>query len=171
MNQQKLIEDNINLVYFTINTYCPNAITDDDIIQSGMVGLCKAAETWDESKSVFSTYAIRCIRNEIYSEFNARKRHKGVFSLEHEIRYEDNVTTLAEVLVGDQDVNYVDVESVRRGLSPREKEVFDLLCAGVNPTDIKDMFGWSRQRSNMIMRKIRLLWRKIYGDNQDSLPR
>lgn len=36
----------------------------EDIISEGMLGLCKAAHTFDESRGVrFSTYAAMCIRN------------------------------------------------------------------------------------------------------------
>lgn len=165
MNQQKLVEENMNLVYFTIHTFYPKMITDEDIIQCGMVGLCKAAETWDETRSTFVTYACRCIGYEINNEIKSRKRHKGVLSLDYEYRSEDESAPFGEFIVGEQDVGYVDVDDIVNFLSPREKEVFYLISNGVSPSDITEMFGWSRSRTNQIMRKIRLLWRKNYGDN------
>ena len=80
MNKNELIEKNMNLVYFVISKYYPTFIHDEDIVQSGMLGLCKAADKWDESKSKFSTYAGRCIRNEINQEFIRRKPFSKVIS-------------------------------------------------------------------------------------------
>lgn len=58
--QRKLVEDNLNLVYFYIHRY-KLPVDDSDI---GYIALCKAAKTYDESKGAkFSTYAMFCIQN------------------------------------------------------------------------------------------------------------
>ena len=46
MNRGEFIEQNINLVYVVIREYYPMFISDEDIIQCGMLGLCKAADKW-----------------------------------------------------------------------------------------------------------------------------
>ena len=78
----KFIEQNISLVYFVINKYYPSFINDDDIVQCAMVGLCKAANRWDSSKSKFSTFASSWIKNEIKSELRKRNSRKIEISLE-----------------------------------------------------------------------------------------
>ena len=85
MMKNKLIEDNMSLVYFIINKYYPTYITDEDIVQAGMLGLCKAGDTWNEDKGAFSTYAAICIRNNIRMEFRGRGKHQGVLSLDYEL--------------------------------------------------------------------------------------
>ena len=70
MTNKELIADNLRLVYHIVHEHYPTFKNDEDIVQCGMVGLCKAANTWDANKGVFSTYACKCIRNEINKEFN-----------------------------------------------------------------------------------------------------
>ena len=48
----------------------------EDIISEGMLGLCKAAHTFDESRGVrFSTYAAMCIRNAMLMFIRKTKKH------------------------------------------------------------------------------------------------
>lgn len=82
MNEKKqFIEDNVNLVYYLVRRYYPAFSRDDDIIQCGMVGLCKAAEKWNGS-SKFSYYAKKWILGEINQELRSRNKHKVEISLE-----------------------------------------------------------------------------------------
>lgn len=162
MNRQKLIEDNINLVYFLIHTYYPRYATDEDIVQCGMIGLCTAADGWDESRSTFSTYASRAILNAIAMEFKRRKIQIKTLSLDYPMGEEE--VTFGDLLVGESDVQYFDTEDFRNQLSPREKECFDLLVAGLTPTEIGRKLGLSRQNVNYHLRKLRLLWEKTYGN-------
>lgn len=164
MNKKELIEENMNLVYFLIHKYYPTFAADEDIIQVGMMGLCQAANTWDESLSTFSTYASKCILNAICKEFRARKKHHGTLSLDYEVNGEDGSVPFGDLIEGEQDIDFVDVEPVMDKLTPREREVFALLNAGLSPSDITCNFGWSRQRTEKIMRKIRLVWRNYNGD-------
>ena len=156
MTKQKLIEDNMNLVYFCVSNYYPTYIHDEDIIQCGMVGLCKAAEKWDESKSTFSTFAIACIQNEIRYEFRKRSKHHGILSLDYEITTDDGeVTTFGNVLIGEEDVAYIDVGIDTSKLKPREKQVYDLLQENRNYSDVARELGISRQAVWSITRKLR----------------
>ena len=66
-DQRQRVEENIKLVFWTIKKYLSSLIGDDDVFQEGYLGLCKAAENFDESRGFnFSTYAVRCILNQIY---------------------------------------------------------------------------------------------------------
>lgn len=81
-DRQNFIEENLNLVYFLIQKHYPTFIRDNDIIQCGMLGLCKAAERWDSRKSKFSTYATKWVLNEIRRELKNRGKHSSEISLE-----------------------------------------------------------------------------------------
>ncbi len=67
VEQQKLVKENEKLVYYLIARKCEVEPRDyDDVCQLGMMGLCKAASTFDPTLNrKFSTYASRCILNEI----------------------------------------------------------------------------------------------------------
>jgi RNA polymerase sporulation-specific sigma factor len=126
-----------------------------------MLGLCNAANTWDAEKGTFSTYATRCISNEIIREFTARKKHKGVLSLEYETTdLEGETRTIGDTIVGDEDVNWVDTDSIFNNLTPREREILDLRRMGWTNKAIAEQFGVSEQAIHKKVRKLRALWRK-----------
>lgn len=80
-----LISKNKNLVYFVINKSFKQYLSNDDIIQEGYIGLWKAIKTYDDSHSSFSTYAIKCIYNNIlmYIRDNLSKLHDNILSLDY----------------------------------------------------------------------------------------
>lgn len=72
--QRELVENNMPLVDFTIRTYYSAAIQAssswyvdyEDLRQSGMIGLCKAAANYnDVSDRIFSSYAVWQIRKAV----------------------------------------------------------------------------------------------------------
>lgn len=164
MNRQQLIEDNINLVYFVVHTYYPSYIRDEDIIQTGMLALCRAADTFDETKSKFTTYASRSIRNEINYELRRRKNRVPAVSLDCVIyQGESEKGTYADLQVGDEDVQYVDLDAIYKRLKPKERKIFDLMKSGLTPSEIAREMGMSNQLVSYYLRIIRLKWRKAYG--------
>lgn len=155
----------MNLVYYTINKYYPTFITDEDIVQVGMVGLCCAAQNWDETKSKFSSYAINCILNEIRTEFRNRQKQVKTVSLDKKVVGEESdIGTLGDILVGDSDVNYVDLSSFYDSLTMKEKECFDLLQSGLSTKEIAKHFCQSYKTIDAIVRNIKLKWRIRFGN-------
>ena len=72
MNVDQLILDNLKLVPHIVQRYFHASIKryEDDLIAMGNLGLVKAARTYDPSRGVkFTTYACKCIWQEIYNEF------------------------------------------------------------------------------------------------------
>lgn len=158
MTRQKLIEDNMNLVYHYVSKYYPTYLQDEDIIQCGMVGLCKAADAWDETKSKFSTFAPKCIGNEIKYEFRKRAKHQGVLSLDYEVDGDDGErTTFGDFIVGDEDVEYIEIGIDVNSLTPREKQVYDLLPTGLSWKEIADIVGVSSGTVWKIIRKLKAM--------------
>ena len=165
---QKLIEDNMNLVYYLVNTYYPTYRHDEDLIQCGMVGLCKAANTWDSNKSEFSTYASRCILNEINFEFRNRKKHSNNLSLDYEVEGKGGEpVSFGELLVGDEDVNYLDYDSIDAfydALTEMEKEIFALRREGLNATEIAEQLGYAQSTVSSKLRQFTNKWGKFNGN-------
>lgn len=164
MNRQQLIEDNMNLVYFIISREYPTYIKDEDVVQSGMLGLCKAAERFDGEKGTFSTLAGKCIRNEICMEFRRRKKDKGNLSLDYEVTdAEEGSVLFGDLIVGENDINYVDIQPFYNQLNNREKEVFNLLYEGLEQDEISSRLGMSQTTVNTYIRRLRMLWGNFYG--------
>ena len=64
--REELIESNLGLVHSCAGRFRDKGVEYDDLFQAGCVGLCKAADGFDEERGfAFSTYAVPVILGEI----------------------------------------------------------------------------------------------------------
>jgi RNA polymerase sigma factor (sigma-70 family) len=68
--------DNIKLVYYVCNKFKNCIIDYEDLVSIGTYGLLKAQKTYNGSYK-FSTYAHKCIENEILMNIRKEKRYYG----------------------------------------------------------------------------------------------
>lgn len=163
---EQLVIDNMNLVYFLINKYYPTFIHDEDLSQVGMIGLINAANTWDESKSKFSTYASNCILNEIKMELKKRVKQPQLLSLDYESRGDDcEIHKFSDTIAGEEDVDYVDYAGFCKKLKPQEIKIMDLRLAGYDQPEIAKMLGVPKPRVNFMLRQLKSKWRRYNGNN------
>lgn len=86
--QDKLVLDNMKLVYFLVNNKFYN---NEDFIEVGIIGLIKGVRSYDSSRGFkLSTYLSRCIINEINMYIRNNAKRKNDVSLDNMI--EDNLT-------------------------------------------------------------------------------
>lgn len=79
--REVLINHNLRLVAHIVKKY-NNSLEADDLISAGTIGLIKAVDSFDGRKGVLlSTYASRCIENEILMLIRANKKYKDTISL------------------------------------------------------------------------------------------
>ena len=136
----KLIEHNLRLVAYIVNKNYPEAVRGcqqdaDDLISIGTIGLIRAAETFDYTKGRrFSTYASRCIDNQIKMHFRKIKRQQSEVYINEplETDSEGNTLTIEDILASNVNIEeetelrinsqklyrYIDEE-----LDEREKEI------------------------------------------------
>ena len=77
-----LIERNLRLVAHIVKKYQGTDVEQDDLISIGTIGLMKAISTFDAGKTTrLSTYAAKCIDNELLMMFRARKKYSREVSL------------------------------------------------------------------------------------------
>lgn len=77
-----LIEHNLRLVAHVVKKYQGVEEDPDDLISIGTIGLIKAITTFDPKKATrLSTYAARCIENELLMFLRARKKYSREVSL------------------------------------------------------------------------------------------
>ena len=83
--RETLIRHNLRLVAHVCKKYNGSAEV-EDLISVGSIGLIKAIDSFNKDKgSQLSTYASRCIENEILMLFRANKKHKICVSIEETI--------------------------------------------------------------------------------------
>ena len=80
--RNRLVEHNLRLVAHIIKKYYTQASNQEDLISIGTIGLIKAISTFDPCRtSKLSTYAARCIDNELLMMLRARKKRSREVSL------------------------------------------------------------------------------------------
>ena len=120
-DKDNLIADNMNLVHYFVKKIKLAEIRFydyDDIFQIGSIGLIKAANTYN-GITKFSTYASRCINNEIYMFFRNKNRFELIKYLDEPVckNEDDEEITLLELIpngigVYDEVQKLLDIESV-----------------------------------------------------------
>lgn len=87
--RDKVIIHNIRLVLFEVTSKYQNIDYDKtDLVAAGILGLIKATETYNLGKTIkFSTYAIKCIDNEILMILRKEKKYNNIDSLDRVISY------------------------------------------------------------------------------------
>ena len=99
--RNKLIEHNLRLVAHIAKKLTNDEALLDDLISIGTIGLIKGIDTYKYSDNVkITTYAARCIQNEILMFYRQNKKNLNVVSLNDSIGYDKdgNEISLMEVI-------------------------------------------------------------------------
>lgn len=149
--QQRMVTDNLGLVGSIMKRFHLAGRPDhEDFFQLGVIGLMKAARTFDEGRGWrFSTHSYRCIRNEIFGGLRLEK--KSVPSVQADDFTLDAIPERPTVCGQDLD----DLYAALHRLKPRNRKIviehFGLL--GGRPKTYKKMgeaHGMSKQRIEQI---------------------
>lgn len=168
--REKLISHNLRLVAHIVKRYT-NSLEADDLLSVGTIGLVKAIDSFDYNKNVqLSTYAARCINNEILMLIRANKKHKNVVSLSSLTTNseDDKELELQDVLSSDDEEIFSQVETnltvqkiksiIEQKLDDREKIVikyrYGIDCEkAMTQKEIADKLGISRSYISRIENK------------------
>ena len=102
-----LVEHNLRLVAHIIKKYYGKQNEQDDLVSIGTIGLIKAVDTFNPDKNIrLSSYASRCIENEILMHFRAGKKTAQDISLNETIDTDKdgNQLTLLDIMAVDDDI-------------------------------------------------------------------
>lgn len=153
--KNKLIEHNLRLVAHIIKKYYGTKCEQDDLVSIGTIGLIKAINTFDPDKKIrLSSYASRCIENEILMHLRAVKKTERDISLNETIDTDKdgNPLTLMDIMaVDDSILDDLDMklnskklgQYINEELGEREKTVI-ILRYGLNgkkPMTQKEVAG------------------------------
>lgn len=133
--RNKIIEHNLRLVAHIVKKFDNAKLETDDLISIGTIGLIKGIDSYNKSKATrITTYAARCIENEILMHFRSNKKNGNTISLNDSIGYDKdgNEISLIEVIKDDcLDIadslhlkdNVKLLNEYLKVLTPREKEI------------------------------------------------
>lgn len=127
--RNKLVEHNLRLVAHIIKKYYGTQSEQDDLVSIGTIGLIKAVDTYDMKKNIrLSSYASRCIENEILMHFRNAKKSAQDISLNETIDTDKdgNPLTLLDIMaVDDNIIDTLDLKFNSRKLGQYIKEELD----------------------------------------------
>ncbi|MBQ9428410.1 MAG: RNA polymerase sporulation sigma factor SigE [Clostridia bacterium] len=166
-----LIEHNLRLVVYIAKKFESTGIGIEDLVSIGTIGLIKAVNTFDaEKNNKLATYASRCIENEILMYIRKNSGKKSEISIDEPLNvdWDGNELLLSDVLGGDEDAVYRDLENeterkvIREAvsaLSPRERLIIELrygMCGGGEKTqkEVADMLGISQSYISRLEKRI-----------------
>ena len=135
-SEEILIKHNLRLVAHIAKKYKNSNFDIEDLISIGSIGLMKAIKTFSYEKgNSFSTYASRCIENEILMTFRSDKKNANAVYLDDVISVDKdgNNLSLYEILKDtnvdvdkqvENKIIYKKIESIIcKNLMAREKEI------------------------------------------------
>ena len=177
--RNKLVEHNLRLVAHIIKKYYATQTDHDDLVSIGTIGLIKAINTFDCEKNIkLSSYASRCIENEILMYFRNTKKSAQDVSLSETIDTDKdgNPLTLIDVLSFDVDFDEeldLKVKSeklssyIKSVLDEREQKIIVLRygLTGNKPLtqrEVADKLNISRSYVSRIEKKALMLLRRKY---------
>ncbi len=99
--RNKLIEHNLRLVAHIVKKFENGKFDTDDLISIGTIGLIKGIDSYNSDKATkITTYAARCIENEILMHFRSNKKNGLTVSLNDSIGYDKdgNEVNLMDVI-------------------------------------------------------------------------
>ncbi len=129
----RLIEHNLRLVAHIVKKYYATGADPDDLVSIGTIGLIKAIRTFRQDKSIrLSSYASRCIDNEILMYFRSIRKTAKDISINDEIDSDSdgNALTIMDIMaVEDTIADDLDMKIktenlgryIKEVLSPREQ--------------------------------------------------
>ena len=164
--QQKLVEDNHNLIYSFMNKNKLNTNAVEDWYGTCALGLCKAAMAYNPDRNVkFNTLAYICMKNEMTKVLDKKSKEETCLSLD--FYYEDSECYLKDCIPNNHD-DFGEFEFYQifdrhfNRLSNRKKEIISA-CIDIdgNFNDIADALGITKQRVNAVYNDF---FNKFYSD-------
>ena len=144
--RNKLIEHNLRLVAHIVKKYDNKNEFNDDLISIGTIGLIKGVDSYSKKHNTrLTTYAARCIENEILMFYRNNKKHNKNISINEPVGFdkEGNEITILDILktpkpdyIGDMYTqnNIRLLKEYFNVLSEREKEII-IKRYGLNDQD------------------------------------
>ena len=169
--KQLLIEHNLRLVVYIARRFENTGINLEDLVSIGSIGLIKAINTFNASKSIkLATYASRCIENEILMYLRKCGSQRAEVSFDEPLNtdWDGNELLLSDILGTEPDIvmRPLEEQSDRNSLyeavthlSQRERRIVELrfgLYGGEEKTQkqVADLMGISQSYISRLEKRI-----------------
>lgn len=184
--RSKLIEHNLRLVAHIVKKYDNKNEDTDDLISIGTIGLIKGVDSYSKKNNTrLTTYAARCIENEVLMHFRNNKKRSKDISINESVGFdkEGNEITILDILKTPapdfaldlhKEDNIAYLKEYLDILTPREKEIL-IYRYGLDDNDeitqkeIAKKLGISRSYVSRIeKRALTKILREFLKNNKDA---
>lgn len=162
MDAKTRFEENTSLVFLVLHRNFTNLAWDADLQQIGMLGLWKACLTFDDSKGYqFSTYASRCICNEVLMHFRKEKKINKLptITIEDHLSEEIAEDHFYSFAAKDDAYEYSGLlevfNQVLSRYSDRDRKIIELYMCNVSQTDMTKYINLSQPMISRIIKKFK----------------
>ena len=166
-----MIERNLRLVVYIARKFENTGISIEDLISIGTIGLIKAVNSFNPDKNIkLSTYASRCIENEILMVLRKTSRLKLEVSFDEPLNtdWDGNELLLSDILGTEPDLVSRNLDSAVekemlynaiKTLNPREKSIVNLRYGlgqekEHTQKEVADMMGISQSYISRLEKRI-----------------
>ena len=144
--RSKLIEHNLRLVAHIVKKFESIGTDTDDLISIGTIGLIKGIDTYKKNPKVkITTYAARCIQNEILMYYRSNKKNQNTVSLNDSIGYDKE----------GNEINLVDL------IEDKKEDILDTI-------EVKDNIDFLNKYLNVLNKREKEIIVKRYGLNNEK---
>ncbi len=167
--RDKLISHNLRLVAHIAKKYHNSSQELDDYVSIGTIGLIKAVNTFKIEKGRFSSYAARCIENELLMNLRSAKKTQNTVYLSDiidsdkdgaNLTREDSVADdveISEIAEHNEEVEKL-YRTISQKLEPRERQIIRLRyglggCKPMSQQQVCDILGISRSYVSRLEKK------------------
>lgn len=162
----KLIKDNVNLVYYILHRHFPNHVNDEDAVQVGRIGIWNAAMKYDNKRSKWEPFLYTVILNELRRYFRtmnaAREIPSNMIDSLDDSAFIDNhkdnakCTKLDRIGYIDHNYSYVLLKDAIDSLTSEEHDVLYLYMNRYTQTQIGQILNYSQSTISRLTKSIKL---------------
>lgn len=164
--KEQVILNNVGMVGSVLKSLSLN-LFDEDLFETGLVGLVKAVNTFRSEKGVkFFTYATLIIRNEILNLLQ-KKQIIPEFSFDEPYKFDNGKEVLYAEIIADNKqfeedvIKHMMYEQIMNMVSDKEREIISLHIDKKSQREIGEIFGISQTYTSRIIRNAYKKCKKI----------
>lgn len=140
--EEILIRHNLRLVAHIAKKFKSSSVDIDDLISIGSIGLMKAIKTFSYEKgNSFSTYASRCIENEILMTFRSDKKNAQAVYLDEIISVDKDGNNLSLYEILKDDSKAIDEQVENKIIYKKIEKIIDSQLNSREQEIIKKRYG------------------------------
>jgi len=154
--QRALVEENHNLIYFFLRKH---GYSIADFYGAAAEGLCKAAQSYNADKGIFSSWALQAMRFSVSAECRkqSRKIENTAPLVSLDAAYsKENPVTLGDAIPGEpSDFSGPEVEDFLRSLSDTERIILVAALEKIPQAQTAARVGTNQPQVSRILKRVR----------------